>query len=52
MKNLDKYNKIFIKTFGIKKTKLTKLKYQSINSWDSVGHMNLMSALKLNLKLN
>ena len=51
MKNLDKYNKIFIKTFGIKKTKLAKLKYQSINSWDSVGHMNLMSALETEFKI-
>ena len=51
MKNSDKYVKIFTKTFGIKKQKLTKLKYQSINSWDSVGHMNLMSALEEEFKI-
>tara|TARA_B110000027_G_C16023026_1_gene257237 strand:+ start:446 stop:673 length:228 start_codon:yes stop_codon:yes gene_type:complete len=43
---LDKYSKVFIKTFSIDKLKLKKLKYQSISQWDSVGHMSLMGALE------
>mgnify|MGYP006077636507 FL=1 len=46
MNNLDKYSKVFIKTFSIDKLKLKKLKYQSISQWDSVGHMSLMGALE------
>ena len=48
------YNEAFIKTFGIKESKLKKLKYQSIKSWDSVGHMSIMSVLekKFNIELD
>ena len=41
----------FIKSFKIKKDKLKKLKYQSINQWDSVGHMSLMGALEEKFKI-
>lgn len=51
MSNLDKYNKVFIKIFSIDKLKLKKLKYQSINQWDSVGHMSLMGALEDTFKI-
>ena len=34
-----------------KKTVLKKLKYKSINQWDSVGHMNLMGVLEKNFKI-
>lgn len=51
MSNLDKYNQVFIKSFKIKKDKLKKLKYQSINQWDSVGHMSLMGALEEKFKI-
>ena len=51
MSNLDKYDKVFIKSFKIKKEKLKKLKYQSINQWDSVGHMSLMGALEETFKI-
>ena len=51
MSNLDKYDKVFIKSFKIKKDKLKKLKYQSINQWDSVGHMSLMGALEETFKI-
>jgi acyl carrier protein len=44
--NLDKYNKIFIKTFSVDKSKLKKLKYESVSQWDSVGHMSLITALE------
>ena len=46
MNNLDKYSKVFIKTFSIDKSKLKKLKYQSIPQWDSVGHMSMVGALE------
>ena len=46
MDKLKSYNDAFKKTLGIKETKLKKLKYQDVKSWDSVGHMNLMSVLE------
>ena len=51
MTNLDKYNKVFIKTFSIDKSKLKKLKYQSIIQWDSVGHMSMIGALEETFKI-
>ena len=44
--NLDKYKKAFNETFDLKDENLEKLKYQSIDNWDSIGHMTLMSALE------
>ena len=46
MSNLDKYIKVFTKTFSVKKLTLKKLKYQSISQWDSVGHMSMIGALE------
>lgn len=46
MSNLEKYNKIFIKSFKIKKEKLKKLKYDSIPQWDSIGHMSMIGSLE------
>lgn len=48
MKNklTDKYEKVFIKSFNIKKSDLKKLKYQSIPQWDSVGHMSMIGSLE------
>mgnify|MGYP001322207176 CR=1 FL=1 len=51
MDKLKTYNDAFKKTFGIKETKLKKLKYQDVKSWDSVGHMNLMSVLEKKFKI-
>ena len=48
---LDKYNKVFIKSFKIKKDKLKKLKYQSITQWDSVGHMSMIGTLEDTFKI-
>ena len=45
------YEKAFIEMFGISKTKLKNLKYQSISAWDSVGHMSLMSLLEKKFKI-
>jgi acyl carrier protein len=46
MTNLEKYNNAFTETFDITEDKLTGLKYQEINSWDSVGHMSLVAAIE------
>lgn len=46
MKNIDLYEKVFIDSFEIEKSKLTNLSYQDIPEWDSVGHMNLMNSLE------
>jgi acyl carrier protein len=46
MTNLEKYNQIFISTFGVKEQELKKLTYQGVDAWDSVGHMNLITELE------
>lgn len=47
MKNQEKYEKVFIDCFGIKKNNLKKdLKYNSIPKWDSVGHMGMIAKLE------
>jgi len=45
-KLIDKYNKVFIKSFKVKKENLKKLKYESIQQWDSVGHMSMIGMLE------
>ena len=45
-KLLEKYDKVFIKSFKIKKDKLKKLKYDAIPQWDSVGHMSMIGLLE------
>jgi acyl carrier protein len=46
MTNLEKYNKVFCETLQIDENKLTGLKYQGTELWDSVGHMTLVAALE------
>jgi acyl carrier protein len=46
MSNLEKYVAAFTSTLMIEASALTNLKYQDIASWDSVGHMALMTALE------
>lgn len=47
MSNRDKYDDAFIEVFEIEKDALTdELEYQSIESWDSVGHMALIAELE------
>jgi acyl carrier protein len=47
MTNKAKYDAIFIEVFEINLSDLTDdLEYQSIPSWDSVGHMALMAELE------
>ena len=47
MSNKAKYDQIFLDTFEIAAEQLDEhLSYQSIDSWDSVGHMSLIAALE------
>ncbi len=46
MTNLEKYNNAFMETFEITEEQLAGLKYQDIESWDSVGHMSLIAAIE------
>ena len=47
MTNLEKYNSIFIESFGVDLGALNgELVYQSITEWDSVGHMALIAAIE------
>ena len=53
MANKDKYEKIFIKCFGLDKSKLKKdVKYDSIPKWDSVGHMNMIAKLEYEFNIS
>ena len=46
MTNLEKYTNVFVETFEVTPETAQGLKYQDIESWDSVGHMGLISALE------
>lgn len=46
MANLKKYAQVFCETFEISEDNLVGLKYQGVELWDSVGHMNLVAALE------
>ncbi|WP_419813550.1 acyl carrier protein [Bacterioplanoides sp.] len=47
MSNRKKYDEVFMEVFEIEADQLNeKLEYQSIEAWDSVGHMSLMAALE------
>ena len=47
MTNLQKYDEAFMKSFSIEKEALNAdLVYQSVPTWDSVGHMGLIAALE------
>lgn len=46
MTNLEKYNEAFMTTLEVTESQLPWLKYQGIDSWDSVGHMNLIEAIE------
>lgn len=51
MNNIEKYKNAFFETFNVKDEQLISLEYQGINEWDSVGHMNLISALEENFNI-
>ena len=46
MTNLEKYNEAFASSLEVGEDKLPGLTYQSIPTWDSVGHMTLIAALE------
>lgn len=46
MTNLEKYNDIFINRFQPNGIPLEQLTYQSVQLWDSVGHMGLIAELE------
>ena len=46
MTNLEKYNKAFITALEVSEDELEGLTYQGVSSWDSVGHMTLISELE------
>lgn len=47
MDNLEKYVKVFMECLSIEKDQLGEaLEYQSVPTWDSVGHMGLVSELE------
>ena len=47
MNNREKYDEAFIETFDLKQDQLnSSLEYQSIDAWDSVGHMALIAELE------
>ena len=46
MSNINKYNEAFCESFEIDSETLEALEYQSIQAWDSVGHMALMATLE------
>lgn len=46
MAKLEDYNNIFIEALEIKENQLNGLQYQSVPTWDSVAHMQLMSLLE------
>ena len=52
MKNSEKYKKVFSKTFEIKSNFDENLEYNSIDAWDSIGHMNLISNLEEDFKIS
>lgn len=46
MTNLVKYNAIFVETFEVSEDILPTYKYQDTPSWDSVGHMSMITAME------
>lgn len=46
MTNLEQYDKLFLTSFPVKRSDLPTLKYRGIKQWDSVEHMDLMSAME------
>lgn len=46
MDNLAKYQGVFKKIFGVEESELEDLKYQSIEAWDSVGHMEMIAEIE------
>lgn len=46
MTNKEKYNNVFVENLDVTEEQLANLKYQDVPTWDSVGHMGLVSELE------
>ncbi len=46
MSNLEKYINVFVEFFEIEKSELENLEYQSIEAWDSIGHMGVVAEIE------
>ena len=47
MSNKEKYDQVFIESFSVDAEKLNeKLEYNSIETWDSIGHMQMIAELE------
>ena len=47
MGSKQKYDQVFLECFGVEESQLTaELTYQSVESWDSVGHMAMVAQLE------
>ena len=47
MTNREKYDQVFIDSFSITADQLNEnLVYQSVQQWDSIGHMGMVAALE------
>ena len=46
MDNNEKYTQLFMDVFMIERDEVPSLTYQSIQNWDSVGHMRLIASLE------
>jgi acyl carrier protein len=47
MTSLEKLHRSFMETLGLSKAvNLEKLEYQSVEQWDSVGHMALIASIE------
>jgi acyl carrier protein len=47
MNNLEKYKNVFTESFSIEESQLNEdMEYNSIEAWDSVGHMGMIATLE------
>ena len=47
MSNKENYDRVFIESFDLDEKQLNdKLEYNSIESWDSIGHMQMIAELE------
>ena len=46
MSNYEKYVNAFVEGLEVEADKVEGLEYQSIDEWDSVGHMGLIAAIE------
>ena len=53
MSNIKKYDKAFSVAFDIDENTLgPDLKYESIEEWDSIGHMSLIAELEVSFEIS